>query len=292
MEMENAEDLELLLKTKVAKDAMDDIYKYRDRLIVIANAIYRAGVTIDPNDSAPEMAMFFLFKQMEHLASVTHLANQKCHRDTAVLARTMVEGAACLNWALLDAPTRPDLWYWFTLIDEWRTLQSNAARGMPYDSEHLANIGKAMEEHGIAYIRDNLLRDLKKAESEGKKLLYPHDPWAYEWTKSNVIDKIKLIDEGGSLEQYYRKSSQWAHWASPPMFRALKKDQYRRMFDNEAWTELYVSHLAAITGLAHVMKLTNRTLGLSFEKETDEILGGLHAALRDSALPLTLDFDT
>lgn len=290
--MDDAESLDTLLKQSVAKSSMADIDKSLDLLIATANLILRSGIQTDSDNTAAEMAMFFLLKSNEHMATLVHLSATNCHRDAAIIARTMVEGAACLNWALLDVPTRTDKWFWFTLIHEWRTLQANQARGIPYDSEHLVRVAAEMEARGIGYIKRNLERDIQTAKASGKIKVYPGDPWAHEWTQMSIIGMIELLDENDSLVHFFRSSSQWVHWVSPPMFRALKSDQDFRVFDGEAWTELAASMIAAVSAYGQILVLVCRTLVLDHQSEVEQVLNDLHASLRKTFLPLTLDFET
>lgn len=127
---------------------------------------------------ARDMALMYVSKQDEHLRSVRVLIEAGQHRDAWLIARTMLEGWAQLEWALCHQPEGPDEWFWYEAIEDWRQVRKNLASGGAPDDAAASVAQGILNQHGKGYYS----AEARKKANLGKPI--PADPYRHNMEPS------------------------------------------------------------------------------------------------------------
>ncbi len=202
------EDMLTLLQENAAIESMPILQAVALNLVRISDEILEKHIPYNEDNSADKMVLSFTQKQLEHFRSLRILIDAEAHRDSALIARAMLEGYGRLQWALADQPKRTELWKWYGLILDWRQVQANENHGFTYTDKQKVEIGALMAQHGEDYIKDKLQKKQAAAKEAGVVKPLPADPWAYDWTNVSVRS---MFESFGALEMYdgmYRSMSE------------------------------------------------------------------------------------
>jgi hypothetical protein len=216
-----------------------------DELLAFSTEVVEQGVTTgdhfnNPSDRAATMIATYFYRQIEHLNSVRMLAVGGQHRDAGLIARTMLEGAVQLAWAMMKRPEGPEEWYWYCLIEEWRMLNKQKVP-IPNEFERLLAI------HGPEYYSRKALERL----SGGKPL--PQDPYRREWQKLDIASMFDQIDTKPVYESYYRLTSSWTHWNPNQILGNLVAKAGRERYEVDDPQSAVVALAAAVASFIDVL---------------------------------------
>lgn len=215
-----------------------------DELLPFATEVSEQGVTTgdhfnNPPDRVAAMVATYFYRQIEHLKSVRMLAVGGLHRDSGLIARTMLEGTTQLVWAMMKRPDGPEEWYWYGLIEEWRILRKQKAP-IPAEFEQLRAI------HGPKYYSRKALERL----SEGKPL--PQDPYRREWHKLDIASMFEQNDTK-AVYGYYRLTSSWTHWNANQILGNLVAEEGRERYEADDPQSAVVALAAAVASFIDVL---------------------------------------
>ena len=209
-----------------AKRALPPLEVVADKIEQLMTELFTTRIPYKPSDGASVMALTFVTKQREHMRSVRLLIDAGQHRDSELIARTMIEGMARLLWAFNDSPKRTELWLWFGAILDWRQTLRNEAENTAVDQQEKEELKKLVDQHGPNYYRKNVEKEANKAAEAGTIAELPSDPWTREWTNASVESMFIEVDGRGLYEGRYRYTSEWIHWGPRAIFRAIQPAEW------------------------------------------------------------------
>lgn len=208
---------------------LDDVAQ---ELEVLARDMFTPPITYQFGNSADVMALSFAAKQHEHLRSVRTLVAADVHRDASLIARTMLEAQGRLAWAFRQVPERPDLWFWYGAILDWRQMAKNKQDGVVVDPVDEAGLKPYVDQHGPNYYRPRIRQRIAQAARDGTIYTIPDDPWDQsDWTETDVRSMFVELGEERLYDSFYRRTSEWAH--SGP--RAILIAAGRQWADTKEW---------------------------------------------------------
>lgn len=188
----------------VDEAARRSIHHLGDCVEALRDLVHEALSDADVQDSnhLGVMAAVFLSKQLDHAVAVLRLGE---HPDTALIARSMLEGRCQLIWAAKDPAERPLAWRSSAWIADWRTMRKADDAQEPVADERRAAISRQLEIYGAQFLKPSA-RDTSKP--------LPNDPYRRAWYPGFVRDLFVATD---SLELYntlYVPFSEWHHWSA------------------------------------------------------------------------------
>lgn len=152
------------------------------------------------------MVLVFFSKQSEHLESLLTLTESAPSRDTALVARSMLEGLAQLHWAHQQPEERAERWKAYAFVADWRLLRRKDEAGEPTDPHRRSFIQEGLQRYGDLF----LTKKAKRVKQAGQPL--PFDPYHDTWTgKTGAV----LIREAMGQRLYdfpYGRFVDWHHW--------------------------------------------------------------------------------
>ena len=183
---------------------------YSQRLIDLSAEILTQLHT--PNeDHLGVMSICFLSKQFDHLNAIMLLGT---HRDSELVARSMLEGLAQFIWAVNGGQERARRWRDFGHIHNLRQLRNNPSLTTP-DSVFKERVENNVQAFGNTFYSKNALN------SEKRGIMLPGDPFAIDWTCMSVKELFGQVESDGTLYRYYMRFAEWHHWAFAGFARAL-----------------------------------------------------------------------
>src|ERR1700720_4677053 len=161
------------------------------------------------------MLASFAVKQIEHSHSLLKLESSI---DTALIARSMIEGLNQMLWAAKDSRRHPLMWRAFAFVLDWRLLQEQRSQGLNIDPLIERHTRRGINRYGKWFLT-------KKAKGElaaGKPL--PKDPYTKNWYSESETEISR--DVGGTIlwEGAYAPFSEWHHWRPGAFGRLLSFD--------------------------------------------------------------------
>lgn len=271
-----------LEQAKDAEQTLPTLKAIATRLLELTDSVGSTPIqfgdpfgTIEQEDEASArsrygfMILAFISKQDEHLRSVMTLIEHGHHRDATLIARAMSEGLAQLLWASHDKnrPEKPDLWFRYAIVEDWRQVQRKKADGVPVDPEEERLANRLIREWGPDYYSVKA----KKKLAAGKAL--PADPYRRQWHDANVADIFGAVKGMGLYDHFYRPSSDWSH--SSPRSILLGIDLTGEGFRYRQDDSLAAARAltAGIPALLQPLELLNNHFQLGLDTELTEITG-------------------
>lgn len=166
-------------------------------------------LTTDMNDHFGVMAIFFLSKQYEHMKAIIALRQ---HRDSELVARSMLEGLVQFVWAAQDQSRAFD-WRVYGHVHNFRQLREDPGL-LSNDPEAVKRHEEALAEYGTKFFTAKA----RAAESQGGEM--PKDPFFKEWTGKSLKELCGEV-QADALYRFYRRFSDWHHWSFAGLSRAL-----------------------------------------------------------------------
>lgn len=172
------------------------------------------------------MAAVFLSKQLDHAVAVLRLGD---HPDTALIARSMLEGRCQLIWAAKDPAERPLAWRSSAWIADWRTMRKADDAQEPVADERRAAISRQLEKYGAQFLK-------RSARATNKPL--PDDPYRRDWYPGTVHDLFAATDSLELYDTLYMSFSEWHHWSAAAIGHAIHRSSDGVMYCASApWKE-------------------------------------------------------
>lgn len=202
----------------IESKAVTDIPRHRLYLRELCDVSRRTvrSFSIPETDNLGFMSVHFFEKQLGHASAIQILDG---HRDTALVARSMLEGLCFLKWASHDSQ-RSLRWRLFTVIQEWRELRAGmAAKSIDHDAREL-ELHTYLSEHHDAILSSRALQ----ARQRGKAL--PADPYISTWYSAKLIDIFALVKAEELYAGPYGFASDWHHWSSAGLALAMEYEGY------------------------------------------------------------------
>ena len=154
------------------------------------------GLAFREDDDFGLMVLNFLAKQIDHAESILLLIPR---RDAGLIARTMIEGLYQILWSYHESDDRGRRWRSFSVVHNWRLIQSKKAAGKQVDPAREENVSKLLALFG------NLHRRKKAKAGDADPF---HKSWRGEVQLAHMADAV-----GRDLyDNVYSDLSDWEHW--------------------------------------------------------------------------------
>ena len=208
------------------------------------------------------MGLCFLNRQLEHCHTLLRLAP---HRDSALVARSMLEGLCLLLWASKDK-NRALQWRAFAYVHDFRMANSRAVTGQAPDTARDAAIGRGLDEYGHLF----LTKKARHAKGQSQRL--PEDPYCKDW-RAGVTLKDAAYEVGAEqlYEELYAPLSDWAHWGTSGFGSALARDADRVRYEPHSAQTTASALALAFQCLLQSMQCVGAHLDLGYGPRVDSI---------------------
>jgi Family of unknown function (DUF5677) len=228
-----------------------------------------AGARFHEVDHFAFMGLFFAAKQREHAVGILKLED---HPDSALIARSMLEGSWQMKWASRDPDHRAERWRAFSILYDWRTLRGKMAAGIPVQEERRRRI-----ESRLAEVHDEFLKpSARRLDDAGQTL--PEDPYVATWTNETV----KMLAElAGGLPTYatlYSDFSDRHHWSPGGVGQGIQVDGERLHYDARSPSLQAQALSVALECLWDCSYLVNEHLHLGYDDRLNSIADRVIAA--------------
>lgn len=207
--------------------------------VIQSASVLRAQIgerTIHINDALSSLCVAFLERETEYAKSVKRLVEIGEVASAALIARTMLEGAACTYWVMnSDTPRdRAVKWKTFVYHESLKVL----------DEHEPANKG--------ANIYD-IKREAQRLQKRGrtfKEYRWTEDEQGKVWSAREVVEKMAETEPHmtRTIYAYYQSLSAFVHW-SP---RAFTVDKERLLAQEWASAEFSEGFIEAAVATAHL----------------------------------------
>jgi hypothetical protein len=220
------------------------------------------------------MAYLIVNKQLEHLKSIVVLNDSGQHRDTQLIARTMVEGLALIYWAAADRDKRPLQWRACAWVEEFTILY-----GKPEYAKYKEEIETMLKTFCTSFL---------KPSSRGKSIgeITPADyvrGCRWEETATGVFNNVAIrkifVDAGLEpiYKTYYADTSNWVHWNPIGIAEALNSESGFPTYDRETQYIGAIGYISGFNSLLQSAKFLNGHLKLGFNETLDDLEKDFHA---------------
>lgn len=266
--------------SRVAAPPLDEL---AEKLEALTSEIFATRVPFEPDNGADVMALTFATKQREHLRAVRTLIAAGQQRDALLIARTMVEGMACLLWAFKKPSDRTDLWFWFGAILDWRQTLKNEADVLVVDPGDKARLKTMVDEHGHRYFTKNAREALESAERNGMDFDQPDDPWEYKWTKVTIGKMFRDVQGDAMYVGAYHRSSEWIHWGPRSLLSAMEPADWGiNGFSQEDWRTAVEALQLGCQSLLQSLEVLDRHFSLGKTERLIELNTSMVTMLTDA----------
>lgn len=248
------------------RDHVDALLEHTNAILRLSQDIFDRRIEYTASDKTELMILGYASRQDGHLSAVQDLVRGGHHSDATLIARTMFEGAAQLTWALSNFPERPEMWFWYGIVEDWRQVQANRARGIEIEAEQQSALDEAMKDRGEDYLTVKTRKKLEKGESVHA------DPYRRKWLELDLASICHQLDESwvNYYNQIYRTFSDWVHWSPRSLFLNVE-------FENGNATALRKEdpHSAAVAlkvgefALYRMLRILNWKFDLGIEEELE-----------------------
>lgn len=171
-----------------------------------------AGKEFGSTDHFAFMALHFNAKQLGHAEAILQLSD---HPDTALIARSMLEGLCLLKWTQQDPESRSLQWRSYGLVIDWRTAREQERNGVPGAPARREDLEKRIAERGDA------LLSTKALDARSKKEPLPSDPYLKTWYRPQIKQIFEAVGAQSLYEGPYFHMSEWHHWSPGGLAQAI-----------------------------------------------------------------------
>ena len=253
----------------VDQKVVDDVIELANELQNIASTVIGEKQSLKDDNHFGLMALAFSIRQFQHLESILSLIETKNYRDTALIARTMIEGFAYLNWAAELPTVRAYRWRAFAWLIDARLLDEQQSAGDDIDVAYKGKVEKEIREHEQILLKPKYLRTRKSdIPSEPDKRFIKDFFIDEQGSKMDFKRIIRSAPVGSELWSAYEMFSNRNHWQ-------LEDLQMERRNDNSTFVgqkkfESWRPYLVGILTLCYSLGLLNEILKLDCERVLEE----------------------
>ncbi len=206
-------------------------------------------ISVRDDDDFGFMTIQFLYKQVQHGDSILLLVPR---RDAGLIARTMIEGLYQLLWALHAPAERARLWRSFSIIHDWRLLQTRLKEGIPVDEADLIMNEAGLKEFG----------DLHRLKNPNLPDPY-HKKWRGAVSLSNMADVVgRDLYDGAYGDGPYVQLSDWEHWGVSGIGDSISRENDHFLVKVNSDRVTGLSLLAAFQCLLQTLEVADAHLSL------------------------------
>jgi hypothetical protein len=219
------------------------------------------GMTFFEGSDFHLLAACSLSKQLEHAIGVL-LTIQ--HADSALIARSMLEGMWQIEWTAEDVTSRAFRWRKFIYVAQWRELMDSDARKAPVDPATRAKTMEGFRTHKRLFERRN---DQRSFTSIGTSY---RDKYYRTWHGLGVKDLAEALGDLPLYYKWYERFSQRHHWDIAEMVRSVDNSVKPVVFSGATLHALGGAADVAYACLFRTASCANHTLRLGFNQALTE----------------------
>lgn len=212
------------LQEQIAREAIPRFRALADEIAALYEVIFERSVRFEIEKGADVMPLAFVTKQREHMHSMLILIDADLHRDALLISRSMLEIAACLQWAFYKRTRHKDQtkrWLYYQVVVELRRLRANEREGMIVDPDTKTRAEKLLNKLGSPYYRHEIKQAISKAKEQKVPYVIPDDPWDDAWTDVSIRDMFTPWKGEAIYDGSYKQISDWVHSGPESIFDAL-----------------------------------------------------------------------
>jgi hypothetical protein len=174
-------------------------------LLAITDRILATKPTSSKHRHLEYMMFMFFYKQVTHMHSLLAL---KYSQDTALVARSMLEGWAMLQVARKNV-RRAKQWRFFYTVSNWRRLKEADAAGNAVPEQTRKRVESDVKKYGPLY----LTPEPDVATEPEKHAAWLDDPYHQNWRCNVKISRFfEILDMQAIYKRLYGRLAAWHHW--------------------------------------------------------------------------------
>ena len=209
------------------------------------------------------MVLVFFSKQSEHLESLLTLTESAPSRDTALVARSMLEGLAQLLWAHQQPEERAKRWKAYAFVADWRLLRQKDEAGERTDPHTRNFIQEGLQRYGDLF----LTKKAKLAKQDRQPL--PSDPYHETWTGKTGAALIRETMGQRLYDVAYRHFVDWHHWNHHGILSPLSRLDNGLAYSRHSPKTAASSLALGISIMEETMRIADKQLQLGISDRID-----------------------
>lgn len=204
------------------------------------------------------MSICYHVRLGEHAHAVLRLG---VHPDSALVARSVLEGWWQLAWAANDPVSRAERCRAFAFVADWRLLRAKRDRGEPVDPAEEEQIQEGIATVGQVHLSAKALRAIAAGNA------VPDDSYNQTWHAKQIRE---LADETGHQDDYlglYSDLSDRHHWDMGDLVQSLHREGDRLFWKGTSHSSGVMSVATAFMCFCNATKLLSRHFALGLDEE-------------------------
>ncbi|MFM8552896.1 MAG: hypothetical protein ACKOCD_11420 [Nitrospiraceae bacterium] len=186
---------------KKAQRDMPKLQKWLEALVSLGKRAIKTRPNLSTDDHFGFMALCFASKQLVHGMSVLRLQEGA---DSALVARSMLEGLCQLLWAAQEPQQRGLLWRAYSFVVDWRQIQTELAEGKKVPAKLRRKIAQGLKQFGGLFKPRPRPRCLPTGIS---------DPYRDGWSGLSYNRIFNAVKGQLLYTKNYGPFSAWHHWS-------------------------------------------------------------------------------
>jgi Family of unknown function (DUF5677) len=246
----------------VTDNQVDEIIELVKELSNLTQNVIGEAVTMELSDHFGFMLLAFSVRQLEHSKSLIGLFKTGNFRDTAIIARIMLEGFAYLQWVSQKPGIRAYRWRAFGWVIDFRNLQEREKLGMKIDQNYKCRVENELKNHRNILLKPIYLQTLEQN--------LPFDPYIKEWTideNGSTVSPKKILTNiqlSLPLKNAFEKTSKRVHWQ--PQDLSIKWESNEATFASQEKADVWGPCTIVILTLRANLSLFIDKFNLQFDK--------------------------
>lgn len=210
------------------------------------------------------MAAAFCWRQIKHLESLKALYTNGCFQDMLIIARSMLEGFAYLQWGDSEKQKVPLKWLSFCWVTDYRLALKQIKNGI-------------LEDATINQIRSGIDKYCNQFYKSNKIMVdFINDPFHKFWhidDKGQKVSPSNLFESFKAPELYevYKDMSDWIHWNIRGIGIITKRDDAVVSFHYENEQNAAYSFASGLLAFVHCFILLDNYYNLGTKDELNAI---------------------
>lgn len=260
---ENCE--QLILKDR-GSSARVDLPILRDiarKFSSLADEIMHGSVICRDDVPFDLMVLVFFSKQSEHLESLLALTRSTPSRDTALIARSMMEGLAQLLWAYGQPEERAERWRAYAFVADWRLLCRKDKAGESTDPHERDFIEQGLQRYGDLFLTVKA-RNAKQADQP-----LPSNPYHDTWTGKTIAELIQETIGQRLYDVPCKYFVDWHHWNHHGVLLPLSSSDDQLTYVRHCFRTAAASLALGIWIIEETLKIADDQLRLGISHRLD-----------------------
>lgn len=240
---------------------LQSLKNWANQLIKLSNEIVKE-VECNDKDDLGRMAVYFSFKQINHMQSIVILVPNK---DATLIARSMIEGLYQILWAANKPNEIPKQWRAFAYISDLQLIEKRKNKGEKINQQEQQDIEDGLRVYGDLFLK----KKAKELKRQGKTL--PSDPYHTDWRCSVQIKEIVESVQAEDLQEIYASFSDWHHWGPGGFSGTISGQRNKQHYSSNSPSDSATAITVGFLCLIQTVELLNNHLELGKNSEIQMI---------------------